>query len=281
MSAGVAVAESPTATAGLAPAAVLEARDVVVETGGARLLSGVDATLASGELVGLIGPNGAGKSTLVRALTGITPLAGGCVTLRGRPLATIARRERARQIAVVGQMPDAPASLTVAELVLLGRFPHLGLLGRAGVHDRERAADAMRRADCLRLASRELGTLSGGERRRAFIARALAQEPELLLLDEPTAHLDIVAQADLFAVLHELVSGGAGVLVVVHDLTLAAAHCEQLLLLARGRAVAHGAPWEVVTTENIDRAYGAGVEVIADPRSGGPLVVPAARQPGA
>jgi iron complex transport system ATP-binding protein len=224
--------------------------------------------------VGLVGPNGAGKSTLLRALTGVVPLAAGSVTLGGRPLSAVSRRERARQVAVVQQLPEAPPSLTVAELVLLGRYPHLGLLGRETARDREYAVEAMRSAGCLAVAGRELGTLSGGERRSAFIARALAQEPALLLLDEPTAHLDVAAQAELFAVLRELAAGGAGVLVVAHDLTLAAVHCERLLLLADGRVVAHGPPDAVVNAENVSRVYGAGVEVIADPRGGGPLVVP-------
>ena len=256
-------------------APTLEARGVAVEAGGRRLLSGVDLALGAGELVGLVGPNGAGKSTLLRALTGMVPLAAGSVTLGGRALSSVARRERAKHVAVVQQLPEAPHSITVAELVLLGRYPHLGLLGRESARDRDYAADAMRRAGCLALAGRELGTLSGGERRRAFIARALAQEPTLLLLDEPTAHLDVAAQAELFAVLRELAAGGAGVLVVAHDLTLAAVHCERLLLLAGGRVVAHGPPEAVVSAENVARVYGAGVEVIADPRGGGPLVVPA------
>lgn len=256
-------------------APTLEARSVAVEAGGRRLLHGVDVALAAGELVGLVGPNGAGKSTLLRALTGMAPLAAGSVTLSGRPLAAIDRRERARHVAVVQQLPEAPRSMTVAELVLLGRYPHLGLLGRETARDRDYAAEAMRRAGCLALAGRELGTLSGGERRRAFIARALAQEATLLLLDEPTAHLDVAAQAELFAVLRELAAGGAGVLIVAHDLTLAAVHCERLLLLAGGRVVAQGAPEAVVSAENVARVYGAGVDVIDDPRGGGPLVVPA------
>jgi iron complex transport system ATP-binding protein len=256
-------------------APTLEARGVVIEAGGRRLLHGVDVALGAGELVGLVGPNGAGKSTLLRALTGMTPLAAGSVTLGGRPLAAIDRRERARHVAVVQQLPEAPRSMAVAELVLLGRYPHLGLLGRETARDRDYAAEAMRRAGCLAQAGRELGTLSGGERRRAFIARALAQEATLLLLDEPTAHLDVAAQAELFAVLRELAAGGAGVLIVAHDLTLAAVHCERLLLLAGGRVVAQGEPEAVVSAENVARVYGAGVDVIDDPRGGGPLVVPA------
>jgi iron complex transport system ATP-binding protein len=134
----------------------------------------------------------------------------------------------------------------------------------------------MRRAGCAELANRELGTLSGGERRRAFIARALAQQPRLLLLDEPTANLDAQAQAEICDLLRELAAGGVGVLVVLHDLTLAAAYCDRLVLLAGGRVVASGAPAEVVTAEHVRRVYGQRVAVLRHPETGLPLVVPAA-----
>ena len=243
--------------------------------GGRRLLHSVDFSLGPGELVGLIGPNGAGKSTLLRALTGVVTLAEGNVTLGGQPLSTVTRRERARRIAVVQQLPEAPPTITVEELVLLGRYPHLGLLGRENKRDHDYASEAMSRAGCLTIAKRELGTLSGGERRRVFIARALAQKTELLLLDEPTAHLDVAAQAELFEVLRELTASGVGVLVVAHDLTLAAVHCQRLLLIADGHVVANGRPATVVSPENVTRVYGTSVEVVSDPRGGGPLVVPA------
>ena len=253
---------------------LLGVHGLVVELGGAAILRGVDIEVAAGEVVGLVGPNGAGKSTLLRAVSGVLRFAAGSVALDGEPIDGRSRGELARSLAVVQQLPEAPDTMQVADLVLLGRYPHLGLLGRESGADYLAADRAMSRAGCLELATRPLETLSGGERRRAFIARALAQETPLLLLDEPTANLDASAQAEVMGVLRELAAGGAGVLVVVHDLTLAAAFCDRLVLLHLGEVVAEGGPAEVITSELVRRTYGPHVAVIEDPRNGAPVVVP-------
>ena len=257
-------------------APLLAFEDVHVRLDGAPVLAGVDLEVRAGELLGLVGPNGAGKTTLLRAATALAPLTSGRVRVAGRPLGETSRRELAREVAVVQQLPEAPATMLVEELVLLGRNPHLALLGRESPRDYAAAGQAMRRAGCERLAGRALGTLSGGERRRAFIARALAQEGALLLLDEPTANLDPEAQSETFEVLRQLAASGTGVLAVVHDLTLAAAYCERIALLDGGRIVADGAPGLVLTAQTVARVYGSRVAVIAHPRSGAPIVVPAA-----
>lgn len=262
-------------TAALAVTPLLEARAVTVHAGGREIVHDVSVEVRPGEIVGLVGPNGAGKSTLLRALAG-TRHAAGDIRLLGRPIGAVDRRERARLVAVVEQLPDAPPTMTVRELVALGRFPHLGLLRRQSGHDRRVADEAMRRSECDAFADRLLGTLSGGERRRAFIARALAQEARLLLLDEPSANLDAEAQATLFELLRVLASEGAGILIVVHDLTSAAASCDRLVLLHDGRILASGAPRDVVTSEHVLAAYGAHVTVFTHPRSGVPIVIPAA-----
>ncbi|MSQ41495.1 MAG: ABC transporter ATP-binding protein [Dehalococcoidia bacterium] len=264
---------APTTVAPTVP--LLATEDVCVDLDGQRVLDGATLTLRAGELLGLVGPNGAGKTTLLRAATARVPLASGRVEVAGRPLHALSPRALARLVAVVQQLPEAPTTMAVAELVLLGRTPHLRLLGRESARDYAAAGEAMRRAGCARFAGRALGTLSGGERRRAFVARALAQEPALLLLDEPTANLDPQAQGEIFALLRELAADGAGVLVVVHDLTLAAAYCDRIALLHSGRIVVAGAPEAVLTAEHVRRAYGDRVEVIRHPRSGAPLVVPA------
>ena len=258
---------------GTAP--LLAVEDVHVALDGQPVLAGVDLELHAGELLGLVGPNGAGKTTLLRAATALVPLAGGRIAIHGRSVLDTGRRELARSVAVVQQLPEAPATMLVAELVLLGRNPHLGLLGRESAHDYAVAQDAMRRAGCERFAERPLGTLSGGERRRAFIARSLAQQPALLLLDEPTANLDPEAQGETFELLRELAAGGVGVLAVVHDLTLAAAYCDRIALLHTGRIVASGAPKEALTAQTVARVYGSRVTVMPHPRSGAPMVVPA------
>ena len=257
-------------------APLLAFEDVHVRLDGVPVLAGVDLGVHAGELLGLVGPNGAGKTTLLRAATALAPLTSGRISVDGRPLDETSRRELARSVAVVQQLPEAPETMLVEELVLLGRNPHLALLGRESPRDYAVAGEAMRRAGCERFAGRALGTLSGGERRRAFIARALAQEAALLLLDEPTANLDPEAQSEIFEVLRQLAAGGAGVLAVVHDLTLAAAYCERIALLDGGRIVADGAPQRVLTAQTVARVYGSRVAVIAHPRSGAPIVVPAA-----
>ena len=263
-----------------AVAPLLSVEGVRVTIDGTPVLRGVDLELRRGELLGLVGPNGAGKTTLLRAVTAVVALDGGRVEISGRPVATIGRLELARTVAVVQQLPEAPAAMTVGDLVLLGRNPHLGLLGRESARDYVVAYEAMRSAGCEQLAERRLGTLSGGERRLAFLARALAQEPELLLLDEPTANLDPQAQSETFDLLRELTAGGVGALAVVHDLTLAAAYCDRVALLDRGRIVASGTPGEVLTAETVARVYGNRVTVIPHPASGAPIVVPAILENG-
>ncbi|MCC6237068.1 MAG: ABC transporter ATP-binding protein [Dehalococcoidia bacterium] len=255
--------------------APVEFQRVRVRLGGSAVLDGASLELRAGELLGIIGPNGAGKSTLVRAATGIVPLEEGEVLIEGRALRSYSSQALARRVAVVQQLPEAPPTMTVAELVTLGRTPHLGFLTRESSRDRAIVAEAMERAGCVALAERALGTLSGGQRRRAFVARALAQEPAILLLDEPTANLDPHAQAELCLLLRSLVHDGVAVLAVVHDLTLAAAYCDRLVLLDSGRVVASGRPAEVLTEPRLRDTYGVLVSVITHPDTGLPVVTPA------
>ncbi len=253
---------------------LLEAHAVEVELGGSTILDGVGIEVRAGEIVGLVGPNGAGKSTLLRAATGLVPLRGGEIRVGGDGLDGLTRRELARRVAVVQQLPDAPATLRVRQLALLGRHPHLRLLARESSRDLAIAESALRQAGCAEIAGRELGTLSGGERRRAFIARALAQQAPLLLLDEPTANLDAGAQHEVLELVADLARSGTGVLLVVHDLTLAIAYCDRLALLDRGHVAAAGAPADVITPELVGRLYGNSVTVVAHPQTGVPLVLP-------
>ncbi|MQC18365.1 MAG: ABC transporter ATP-binding protein [Chloroflexi bacterium] len=252
----------------------MDIRSFTVTVDGHELVRNVDLHVDAGEVVGLVGPNGAGKSTLLRAATGVLK-ASGTVQIDGRDLAEYRRSDLFRTVAVVQQLPESPDTLTVRDLVLLGRHPHLGLLRRESERDHEIAREAMARAGCGVFAEREMGTLSGGERRRAFIARALAQEPRLLLLDEPTASLDADAQAQILELLRELARAGVAILVVLHDLTYAAAYCDRLVLLSRGEVVASGAPRDVVAPEHLAEVYGPHVRVFTHPETGAPVVVPA------
>jgi ABC-type cobalamin/Fe3+-siderophores transport system ATPase subunit len=255
---------------------LLDVSGIEVCIGGRALISDIALTVDRGEVVGLVGPNGAGKSTLLRAISGVQP-SDGRVAIDGRLAADFDRREFARAVAVVQQLPEAPPSVLVRDLVLLGRHPHLGWFEHESARDHQIARLAMTRAGCVEFADRELGTLSGGERRRAFIARGLAQEPALMLLDEPTANLDAGAQAEVCELLRELAADGVGVLVVLHDLTLAAAYCDRVVLIADGQILDSGPPAEVITVEQVARMYGAGVTVLRHPGHGRPIIVPATR----
>lgn len=272
-------AGTPAASAGGVPA--LTVRGVAAGYGRRTVLHDVTLAVHPGEALGVIGPNGGGKSTLLRAVTRVIPLEKGEVLLGGRPLRTMRPAAIARYVAAVPQSSVLPEAFTGLELVLLGRTPHLRLLQSEGPRDIAIARRALALSDAAHLADRPVGETSGGERQRLLIARALAQEPRLLLLDEPTAHLDISHQAAVF----ELVAArcradGLAVLAVVHDLTLAAQFCDRLVLLAGGRVVAEGPPDEVLRPERLSAAYGGRVSVIRHPETGRPVVVPLSGRPG-
>ena len=237
-------------------------RGVTVELGGRAVVDRVDADVADGEWVALIGPNGAGKTTLLRALARLVPFAGE-IELDGRPLGELGRGELARLVAVVPQEPSTPPWMTVAEYVLLGRTPHLGPLAKEGARDREAAARALARLDLLAFVERRLGTLSGGEKQRVVVARALAQEAAIVLLDEPTAALDIGHQQQALDLLDGLrAESGLTLVAAMHDLTLAAQYADRMVLLDGGQVVADGAPTEVLTAPVIARHYGAAIDVV-------------------
>ena len=235
---------------------------VTVTLGGRPVVRDVEAVVERGEWVALIGPNGAGKTTLLRAIAGLVRHEGE-VSLLGRAAASLDRRERARAVAVVPQAPETPPWLTVAEYVLMGRTPHLGPLARESADDRDVAARALELLELEALAERPLGTLSGGERQRAVVARAIAQEASIVLLDEPTAALDIGHQQHALELLDGLrAHEGLTLVAAMHDLTLAAQYADRVLLLADGRIVAEGAPAEVLTEEALAEHYGASVRVL-------------------
>jgi len=263
--------------AGKSAEGYLSARGLSFSYNGHPVLEGVSLELRPGRLMGVIGPNGAGKSTLVRLLSGLLKPQAGEVTLDGRAIAAWRRRDLARRLAVVPQSPSLPEAFTVAEVVLLGRTPYLGLLGNETAHDRALARRAMERTEIWPLAHRLIGTLSGGERQRVVVARALAQEPSVLLLDEPTTHLDVNHQIGLISLLKQLVAeDNLSALAILHDLNLASLYCDELILLAGGQIVARGQPKEVLTNARIESAYGTDVLVMTHPRTGRPVIVPGA-----
>jgi iron complex transport system ATP-binding protein len=253
--------------------APLAFEDVEVRLGKRPVVRGVTFSLAVGEVLAVCGPNGAGKSTLVRAAAGLVPVHRGTVYLGGRPLSTVRPAERARQLAYVAQQPATPDTFLVREVVALGRIPHVPLLGIESRADRQAIERAMVRAGIAEFAARPLGHLSGGERQRVSIARALAQEPRVLLLDEPTANLDLRYQASVLALVRRLASEeGLSAVVVLHDLSLAALFCDRLLLLSDGCVVRQGDAASVLAEELLSDTYSTPLRVLAHPENGAPLV---------
>jgi iron complex transport system ATP-binding protein len=226
----------------------------------------------SGEVVVLIGPNGAGKSTLLRAIVGTATPDTGRICLDGDDMARLRPAERARLVAVVPQAARLPEAFTAGEVVLMGRNPHLPRFGGERASDYVAARRAMLRTDSWDLAERRVGELSGGEQQRVLIARALAQEPRVLLLDEATAHLDLRHQLATLRLARKLARSGLLVVAALHDLNLAAQHADRLALLDRGELLACGAPARVLTPQLLRRAYGIAALVSAHPLTGAPLV---------
>lgn len=239
----------------------LRATDLSLQLGARQVLRQLSVSLGEGERVGLIGPNGAGKSSLLRALAGLLRPAAGEVTLDQQTLARWPRRDLAKTIAYLPQNGPSHWAMTVEAVVALGRLPHHGPFGGASGADRQAVQRALAAMDLEPFAQRPVSELSGGERARVLLARCLAGEPRYLLADEPAAGLDPAHQLDLMRELTRLSDANVGVLVVLHDLTLAARFCQRLVLLAGGEVLADGPPPFVLTVENIARAYGVEAEL--------------------
>jgi len=252
------------------PALALES--VSLAQGGRAVLVDASLALAFGEVLVLAGRNGAGKTTLLRIATGIAAPSAGSVRLEGRALAELPRREIARTLALVPQDTSVPFPFTVEEIVLLGRAPHLSALGFESREDRRIAGACMERLGIGALAQRSIQELSGGERQLAMIARALAQTPRILLLDEPAAHLDLAHRLALEELLRSLAREGKAALLVSHDLAGAARVADRIALLAGGRVLACGAPRDVLRAELMREAFGVEAQLVET--SEGPVVVP-------
>jgi len=260
---------------------VLETRDLSFAYGrGAaahRVLSGISLGIDRGASVGLLGPNGSGKTTLLRLMSGILEPTAGAVSIEGEPISAVSRRDLARRIAVVPQETRATFDFTALEMVLMGRYPHLGPFELEGPADVEIARAAMRATGTDTLEDRLFATLSGGEKQRVVIAAALAQSSEMLLLDEPTTALDLRYQFEVLAVLKRLnQERGATLVVSTHDLNLAAALCQQVVLLKNGRVLASGPTSDTLTADNIRALYEVDADVQFHPRAGHLTVVPIA-----
>jgi iron complex transport system ATP-binding protein len=238
------------------------------------ILRDITLTLKAGEVLALVGPNGAGKSTLIKVISGVLSPRAGRAQLDGRDLTHLAPLERAKRVAVVPQMARLPAGFTVGEIVLMGRAPHLPLWANESARDCEVAWQAMRRAQIETLVDRRAEGLSGGEQQRVVLARALAQQPRVLLLDEPTAHLDLKHQIAVLDLVRSLaVNENLAVLLTLHDLNQAARYADRVALLHNGALTACDAPQAVLTAERLSAIYGVPVAIGAHPHTGAPLVI--------
>ena len=263
----------PELVEGRVDSAGVRASNVWVSYGDRQVLQGLDLEAAQGTLTALAGPNGVGKSTLLRAIAGALRPARGSVTVMGEDVAALGGRERARLVATVPQNPELPRGVSALEVVLMGRNPHLRLLSWETAADVEIALESLRMTDAEDLAERPVHQLSGGERQRVAIAMALAQQTPVILLDEPTANLDLAYQPAIMRLLRELAAQGRTVITAVHDLTLAGQFCDEVALVSEGRVVASGGPGETLTSAAIQRVYGADTLVLEHPETGKPIVV--------
>lgn len=244
------------------------------------VLDGISLEVEPGELVGMIGPNGAGKTTLLRLIDGILTPDTGEIELDGTPVAALSSKDLSRRVAVVPQHTTLSFDFSIRDVVAMGRHPYTGRFDRIGPSERQLVEAAMYRTHVHDLAERPFSEVSGGERKRVLIARAIAQETPAMLVDEPTASLDINHQLAVFELLEELVADEKAILAAIHDLDLAARYCDRLLLLDRGSIVAAGDPAEVLTPDLLHTAYGVETSIEENPVTGTPLVVAHRRNRG-
>ena len=255
-----------------ASGAAIYAEDVSVSLGGNPVLGGVSFDARPGEVAGLIGPNGAGKSTLLRVLAGLIRPASGTVRLSDTPLSALNAGQRARRIAFMPQH-DTAHPFTALETVLMGRYAHLSRFELEGREDRRIAREAMTRTDTVQFENRQLDRLSGGERQRVILARALAQQAGIILLDEPSASLDLRHRLSMMETLRaEALGRQVAVVVALHDVSLAGRYCDRLTMLSEGAIAAEGKPADVLTTINLRTVFGVETAVQLDPATGSPQV---------
>ncbi len=256
----------------------IELSNVTFGYGRKAVLEGITFSVRRGEFVGVIGPNGSGKSTLLRLMSGVVRPWRGRIAIDGRAVEDYRRRELSRLIAVVPQETTISFPFSVMEMVLLGRTPHLGGFGFEGDPDLHAARRAMERTQTADLAGRAITELSGGERQRVILARALAQEAAFLLLDEPTAFLDIRHEVEIYDLLRDLQQEGMTIVSVLHDLNLAALYCEQVILLHEGRVARRGRPEDVMTYSTLTEVYGTEIYVATNDITGTLNVLPLDRR---
>jgi iron complex transport system ATP-binding protein len=255
--------------------AKLEIQNINLNYGQHSVVKDLSFQLSPGELLGLVGPNGCGKTSIIKSLSRVLTPNSGRILLDGKETTVISRLDLARIIGVVPQNPSLPETFTVFEVVILGRNPHLGLLSGESARDIAAVWQAMERTGITHLAKRKIGELSGGEKQRVTIARVLAQEPQIILMDEPTANLDISQQMDILHLITGMcLEKNIAVLIAIHDLNVAAQYCSRIIMLKDGEIVAEGRPVEVITAENVREVFGADMTIYLHPENNLPIVLP-------
>ncbi len=256
----------------------LTTRQLALAYDGKMIVDSLDLEIPPGQITALVGPNGCGKSTLLRGLSRLLKPRGGAVLLDGKAVQSLSTKELAKQIGVLPQNPAAPDGLTVYELVAQGRYPHQSWFQQWSAQDEQVVQEALEMTSTAEFADRPLETLSGGQRQRAWIAMALAQQTEILLLDEPTTFLDLAYQLEVLDLLHDLNERGHTIVMVLHDLNQACRYAHNVVAMREGRIVAQGPPAAVVTEELVARVFGLECRMTVDPVSGAPLCVPIGRK---
>jgi iron complex transport system ATP-binding protein len=256
----------------------LSVADLRLGYGDHEVIEGIDLDVLPGKVTGIIGANACGKSTLLKSMSRLLKPTAGSVLLDGKEVHSMQAKELARTLGLLPQSPIAPEGITVADLVGRGRHPHQGIMSRWSSRDDEAVAFALDTTGTAVLADRAVDELSGGQRQRVWIAMALAQQTDLLLLDEPTTFLDVSHQVEVLDLLTDLnESSGITIAMVLHDLNLAARYCDQVVMIADGGVEAMGVPSEVFTEERVKKVFGLNSRIIDDPVSGTPLVLPIGR----
>jgi iron complex transport system ATP-binding protein len=241
--------------------------------GRSNAICDVSLEVLRAEVLCILGPNGAGKSTLVKLMSGLLNPSCGSISIDGHMLSSMHPRTRARKIAVLAQGARAPFGFTALEIVMMGRTPHVSALGFESKNDIAKAFEAMKATDCDEFAARPISELSGGERQRVFLARALAQEPQILILDEPTTYLDLLHTTRLREIIKSLNSGGMTFVCALHDISLASSICDRICFFKEGRIAALGRPNEILTPGLIEDVFGVRPEIAIDQRTGRPFVM--------
>jgi iron complex transport system ATP-binding protein len=241
------------------------------------IIAELHIAIPAGKITALVGPNGCGKSTLLRGLARLLPAKRGHVYLDGQAIQSKSTKQLAKQLGILPQSPSAPEGLTVRELVAQGRYPHQSWFQQWSKHDEAATVEALTTTNLLELADRPLDTLSGGQRQRAWIAMALAQETEILLLDEPTTYLDLAYQLEVLELLHKLNEAGRTIVMVLHDLNQACRYAHNLVAMRDGKIWAQGDPRRVMTEQMVTDVFGVHARIVADPITGTPMCIPLGR----